>query len=147
MVLRYGVAAVLLGLLLAVLPASADKNDDEPDTVLVQHILIGYKRSIPGKNLDRSRKEARALAEQLLARAEKGEDFDALVKEYTDDQYPGKMLLINDDAPPVSGGTPRSGVVPRFGDVAFGLEVGEVAMAAHHAALSPYGWHLIKRLE
>jgi hypothetical protein len=37
--------------------------------------------------------------------------------------------------------------VARFGDVAFGLAVGEVGLAAYHAATSPYGWHVIKRLE
>jgi parvulin-like peptidyl-prolyl isomerase len=41
----------------------------------------------------------------------------------------------------------RSQVVAKFGDLAFRLEVGEVGLASYHAALSPYGWHVIKRLE
>jgi hypothetical protein len=31
--------------------------------------------------------------------------------------------------------------------VSFRLEVDEIGLASHHAALSPYGWHVIKRLE
>lgn len=142
---RLRMALVLVGCLLATLPVHARK--DEPDKVIVQHILVGFKKSVPGKTLDRTKQQAKALATDLLRRAEEGEDFDALVKEYTDDQYPGKMLLTNKNAPRISGGTMRSQVVARFGDVAFRLEVGEVGMASYHAALSPYGWHVIKRLE
>jgi hypothetical protein len=136
---------VLVGCLLAVLPVHARKG--EPDRVIVQHILIGFKKSVPGKTLDRTKQQAKALAIDLLRRAQEGEDFDALVKEFTDDRYPGKILLTNTDAPRVPDGTMRSQVVPRFGDVAFRLKVGEVGLANYHAALSPYGWHVIKRLE
>ena len=78
---------MLACLLLAGLPIQAKKG--EPDTVVIQHILIGYGKSVPDKKLDRKRSEARDLAESLLRRAEEGEDFDAMVKEYTNDAYPG----------------------------------------------------------
>ena len=136
---------MLACLLLAGLPIQAKKG--EPDTVVIQHILIGYGKSVPDKKIDRKRSEARDLAEELLRRAQEGEDFDAMVKEYTADAYPGIMLLTNDGVNPIRGGTTRSNVVPKFGDVSFQLEVGEIGMAKHHAALSPYGWHIIKRLE
>ena len=145
MISRIGVGMVVACLLLAALPAGAGR--EEPDKVVVQHILIGFKKSVPNKTLERSRKEARALAEHLLDRAEKGEDFDALVKEYTDDQYPGKMLLTNKGASQIRGATTRDQVVAKFGDLSFRLEVGEIGLASHHAALSPFGWHVIKRLE
>jgi foldase protein PrsA len=139
-------AGLALGsMLISVLPLAAAKT--EPDRVVVQHILIGFKKSIAGKTLERSKAEARGLAEELLRRAQKGEDFDALVKEYTNDKYPGKYLLTNKDAPRVSGGMTRQEMVARFGDVAFRLEVGEVGLAEYHAVFSPYGWHVIKRLE
>jgi hypothetical protein len=127
--------------------AGARGKADEPARVVVQHILIGYKRSVPGKVLQRSREQAKALAEELLRRAQGGEDFDALVKQYSDDRYPGKMVLTNTGAPEVAGGTRRDEVVPRFGDVAFSLAVSEIGLSAHHAALSQFGWHVIKRLE
>jgi foldase protein PrsA len=139
------IVAMLACIVLASLPLHA--ATDEPDKVVVQHILIGFKKSVPDQTLERTRKEARALAEQLLRRAQEGEDFDALVKEYTNDQYPGKLLLTNKKVPAVKDGRTRDQVTAKFGDVAFRLEVGEVAMASHHAALSPFGYHIIKRLE
>jgi parvulin-like peptidyl-prolyl isomerase len=47
----------------------------------------------------------------------------------------------------MAGAATRSGMVRAFGDVAFGLAVGEVGMANYSAGGSPYGWHIIKRLE
>ncbi|MFT5049926.1 MAG: peptidyl-prolyl cis-trans isomerase B (cyclophilin B) [Chlamydiales bacterium] len=41
----------------------------------------------------------------------------------------------------------REQMVPAFGDVGFLLEVGEVGLAPFDPAKSPYGWHVIKRLE
>ena len=41
---------------------------------------------------------------------------------------------------------PRAAMVPAFGDVGFGLEVGEVGVAAFDEKASPFGWHVIKRL-
>jgi foldase protein PrsA len=142
---RTRVALVLACFLLAALPLGA--AEDEPDKIVVQHLLIGFKRSVPEKTIDRSKKEARALADQLLRRAQEGESFDDLVKEYTDDRYPGKMILTNTKAPRVPGGTMRNQVVAKFGDVAFRLEVGEISLVNYHAALAPYGWHVVKRLE
>ncbi len=142
--IAWGICAALLWMA----PAAEAAKKDEPSVVVVQHILIGFKRSIPGKKLDRTKSEARGLAEELYERARSaGTDFDALVQEYTDDSHPGILKLTNTDAPLQSGATPRSGVVPRFGDVAFGLEVGEVGLAPYSAATSPFGWHVIKRLE
>jgi foldase protein PrsA len=146
MVSRRTVAWILVLFVLAALPAAAG-HKDEPDKVVVQHILIGFKKSVPNKKLDRKREQARVLALDLFRRAQEGEDFDALVKEYTDDTYPGILLLTNEDAPVLPEATKRSDVVPRFGDVSFELEIGEVGLAKYHAALSPFGWHIIKRLE
>ena len=144
MLRRICVLPVLACLVLAAAPLLAA---DEPDRVVVQHILIGFKKSVPGKTLDRTKREARALADELLRRAQEGEDFSELVKEYTNDAYPGFMILTNKDAPRVPGGTPRNQVVAKFGDLSFRLEVDEIDMVTYHAALSPYGYHIIKRVE
>lgn len=120
---------------------------EEPAEVRVQHILIGFKGSIPGKELGRTKKEARELAERLVALARSGEDFDALVREHTDDRYPGIHVLLNRKAPLRAGAVQREKMVPSFGDVAFALEPGEVGLAGHHAVSCPYGFHVIKRLE
>jgi parvulin-like peptidyl-prolyl isomerase len=41
----------------------------------------------------------------------------------------------------------RDGMVPAFGDVGFPLAVGEIGMADFNPQTSPYGWHIIKRVE
>ena len=143
-------AAWVLVLALAALPAWIDvaaKKEKQPDVVVVQHILISFKGKVDKKkNVTRTKKEAEALAAEVFERA-KTEDFDALVKEYTNDSYPGKYKMTNNGAPRMSGAATRSGMVRAFGDVAFDLAVGEVGMANYSAGACPYGWHIIKRLE
>ncbi len=140
---RTGIPLILFCFLVAIFPAQGK----EPERITVQHILIGFKNSVPNKPQERSKKEAKALAYELLQRAQDGEDFDALVKEYTNDNVPGIMLVTNNGAPRVAGGRTRNQLVPKFGDVAFRLEIGEVGMANFNTAVCPYGWHVIKRLE
>ncbi len=125
------------------------KKPGEPDRVTVQHLLLSFKGAEGSRNSDRSKKETHELAESLLERARAGstEDFDALVKEYTDDRYPGIYVMTNYGTSARGKERDRDAMVPGFGDVAFSLEVGEVGMAHYHAALSPYGYHLIRRLE
>jgi hypothetical protein len=81
-------------MLLAMLPVFVFCNK-EPDRVTVQHILIAFKGSIPKEDVTRTRPEAELLAKEVFERAKKGEDFDALVKEYTDDEYPGIYKMSN----------------------------------------------------
>lgn len=45
------------------------------------------------------------------------------------------------------GAMGRQQMVQGFGDVGFSLEVGEVGIAAYDAVKSPYGWHVIRRVE
>jgi len=144
---RHLISWILLVVWIGGIPALQAGRKDEPDTVVVQHILIGFKKSVPGKKLERTKKEAQVLAEQLLERALAGEDFDAMVQEYTDDQYPGIYRLTNRDAPLLQDARKRSEMVANFGAVSFQLEVGEVGLAKFHGGNSPYGWHVIKRLE
>jgi hypothetical protein len=145
---RWAVFSLAVAMLAGSLVQAGRK--DEPDQVTVQHILIGYKRTVPNKKLDRTKAEAKALAEELTNRARTLEDpaeFTALVEEYTDDSAPGIYILINDGAPAARGTRKRRDMVAAFGDVAFELEVGEAGLAKYHAGNSPYGWHVILRLE
>ena len=123
------------------------KKQEEPKYITVQHILIGFKGSLRGKPITRSREEAAQMAKGLLERAKGGEDFGALVKEYTDDSFPGIYKMANKGVPTTSGVYSRTRMVPAFGDVGFPLAVGETGMASHDPRKSPYGWHVIKRLE
>lgn len=123
------------------------KPAKEPERVQVQHILIGFKGSVPGKPITRTMEEAKALAYQILERARKGEDFGALVREFTDDRPPGVYAMSNNGVTPNPGEYARSGMVPAFGNVGFAISVGNIGIADHDPKTSPYGWHVIKRVK
>jgi parvulin-like peptidyl-prolyl isomerase len=118
-----------------------------PDHIQVQHILIGFQGSVPGKTITRTREESQKLAADVLARAKKGEDFGALVKEYTNDAFPGIYEMNNTGVAPAPGEFPRTKMVKGFGDVSFSLKVGEIGMASYDSQASPFGWHIVKRLK
>jgi peptidyl-prolyl cis-trans isomerase C len=135
---------------LAALPVlSAIQDKAEPDHVTVQHILIAFRGSIPDPKVTRSQAEAETLALQIFERAKAGEDFDAMVKTYTNDSYPGIYRMSNRNVAPDTAKRefPRGRMVKAFGDVSFGLEVGGVGMAPYDRVTSVFGWHIIKRLE
>lgn len=137
-------AAVVLSL--SALPGLAKKKA-EPDTVVVQHILIGIKGKVRGKDVTRNKKEAQALADELYRRALDGEDFGKLVEEYTDDRVPGIMRVTNKGEPTRADSFERDQLALGFGDTAFRLEVGEIGLVKYSYASSPFGYHIIKRLE
>jgi hypothetical protein len=144
-------AACLVVLGLLILPAlSRPQPAAEPERVTVQHILLAFKGSIPGdQKVTRSREDAERLALQIFERAKAGEDFAAMVRMYTNDSYPGIYKMTNRGVVPDKSKQEysRTGMVPAFGDVSFGLEVGGVGLAVYDPARSKYGWHIIKRLE
>ena len=119
----------------------------EPDHIKVQHILISFEGRLPGRKIARTREEAKTLAYAVLQRAQDGEDYEALVKEYTDDQAPGIYAMSNKDVEPGQGEYPRTRMVGAFGNVGFVLQVGEIGIADFDLGTSPYGWHIVKRIE
>ncbi len=125
----------------------------EPDYIKVQHCLLGFKDAVgfrgnaPAKAAKRTREEAEKLALDLFARAQDGEDFDAMVKEHTDDSHPGIYGMSNTGKPQKANYYPRQGMVAAFGDTGFPLQVGEVGIAVYDTQKSPYGWHIVKRIE
>ncbi|MCJ7642959.1 MAG: peptidyl-prolyl cis-trans isomerase [Candidatus Aminicenantes bacterium] len=120
----------------------------EPEHVTVQHILIAFQGTIPDAGITRSLTDAQKLAQELLMRARQGEDFDALVRQYTNDAYPGIYSMANAGTAPDAANQEfsRTRMVKAFGDVGFGLKVGEIGMAVYDHVTSKYGWHIIKRL-
>ena len=127
---------------------------DQPDQITVQHILIGFRGSVPGKPITRSQTEAENLANEILKAAQRGDDFDTLVKEHTDDSHPGIYQMANFGLPGdlspaqvVDKVFPRSGMVGAFGDTGFPLEVGQIGLAPYDPKKSKYGWHVIKRIK
>ena len=130
-----------------------DENG-EPAYITVQHCLIGFKGSVGNKPIARTKEEAEALAHKLFEQAKNGADFDKIVKEYTDDSPPGIYRMANAGHPAdMSSRDPskmvfqRSGMVPAFGNTGFPLSVGEVGLAEYSSIESPYGWHIIKRID
>jgi len=120
----------------------------EPDRIKVQHILIGAKGTVPGKNITRTMDEAKTLAYQIADRARGGESFDELVKANTDDAYPGIYGMANRGVTPSAQNEyGRDNMVPAFGNVGFKLAVGEIGVADFDPTTSPYGYHVIKRVE
>jgi parvulin-like peptidyl-prolyl isomerase len=144
----------IIPLMVLILCASCQKQAEdvvvkEPDRVTVQHILISFKGSDPRITVTRTREEAEKLAHEIFERAKKGENFDGLVKEFTDDQHPGIYKMSNFDVPPQTDQEEysRSGMVKSFGDVSFKLPVNGIGMAEYDPDNSKYGWHIIKRLK
>jgi hypothetical protein len=123
------------------------KPDVLPQHVQVQHILIGFAGSVPGKAITRSKEEAKTLAYQILERARKGEDFDELVRKYTDDSPPGIYGMAGAGVAPAAGEYSRGGMVPAFGNVGFSISPGNIGIADYDPTASPFGWHIIKRLK
>jgi len=130
----------------------------EPDRITVQHILIAFDGALgfqggnplPEKAKGRTQEQARTLAYDLLNRANAGEDFSAMVTEFTDDQPPGIYSMANNGVPTqVPTGTEteysRGGMVPAFGNVGFRLQVGQIGISDYDTTKSPYGYHIIKR--
>jgi len=142
-------ASLALIVLTALAALAAVQDKPEPERVTVQHILIAFKGSLPDPKVTRSKDDAEKLALQIFERAKAGEDFDAMVKTYTNDSYPGIYKMSNRDVTPDASKREfsRTRMVKGFGDVSFGLEVGGVGLAVYDPAASKYGWHIIKRLE
>lgn len=178
---------------------------DVPTVIEVQHILISFK-GIPRVNAARSQSEAETLAQEILGRAQAGEDFVALLKQYSDDPVqpgdvsPGvyrmteagytdplifagmveRMAGMNAALAPLEAkvrageannqiwvaevkkgygpaklgeflqttiSMPREDMAPAFGNVGFALKVGEIGLAPYDKTTSPFGIHIIKRLQ
>jgi peptidyl-prolyl cis-trans isomerase C/foldase protein PrsA len=114
--------------------------------ITVQHILISFQGA--GTAATRTQAEAKTLATDIFDRAKKGEDFDKLVTDFTDDSPPGIYKMANSGiAPTEADEYSRDGMVPAFGNVGFALNVGEIGMADYDPTTSPYGWHIIKRIK
>jgi len=122
----------------------------ETDRVRVQHILLAFQGTLSEKKSSRTREEAETLAKALYERALKGEDFDALVKEFTDHKYPGVYDIVNFGVPYDSADQevlPRDQISKSFGDVAFSLKGSGIGLVTYDPVAAKYGWHIIKRLK
>jgi parvulin-like peptidyl-prolyl isomerase len=105
-----------------------------PGTVRASHILVSYK-GVAQTSATRSKAEALKLAQDLLARAKKGEAFETLAKQYS-------------DCPSAKDGGDlgffRQGqMVPPFDKAAFSLKPGQMSDIVE----TQFGYHIIKRVQ
>ena len=118
-------------------PLTPVETAGQPTEISARHLLVSYKgalRASPG--IGRSKAEAKARAEEAQKRAVAGEDFVALVKQYSDE--PGAAERGGD-----LGKFDRSSMVPAFGNAAFALKVGGISAVVE----TQFGYHVILRTE
>jgi peptidyl-prolyl cis-trans isomerase C len=102
---------------------------DAPEMVRASHILVAVRRDAPPEDV----MAAETKINDLAARVKKGESFEALAKQYSDDpnakETAGDLDYFS-----------RERIMPEFADAAFKLKVGEVSAPVQ----TQFGFHLIK---
>ena len=126
-----------------------NKNSESlPQRVKVQSILIGFKGSLPGKEIERSKEEAQKLAQDIFEKSKgQGADFGSLVVSHSDDMVPGVFELTNDAENKKTDQFLKSEFFKAWADKAFELKVGEVAYIPYEENQAAYGFYILKRLE
>lgn len=110
---------------------------ERPETARAAHILIltadkATQQPVPAAK----KKELEQLAKRLKERADKGEDFAKLAKEFSED--PGSKEK-GGELPPFA----RGDMVPEFETAAFSLKTNQVSDVVE----TRYGFHIIKLLQ
>lgn len=148
MILALGLAFVSCKSKMASDSSSALLVKQKASRVKIQHVLISFGDLLPGKTIQRTLEEAEKLAQEVLKKSKlPGADFEALVKEYSDDRAPG-IYFLSDRGQELEGDDiPRDQMVKDFGDMSFSLNVNEVGLVMYNKESSPFGFHVIKRLE
>ena len=120
---------------------SSDILAREPlaNSAMVKHILIGWNDGSDGPKDDRakkrSKKDAEDLVKSLMTQLKGGADFDAMMKQYSEDPGSagsGRAYAVAPDAQ----------LVIEFKQLGLRLKVGEVGVVQ-----SDYGFHIMKRTE
>lgn len=108
---------------------------EPPSEIRIQHVLIAYKGAKDAaKTTQRSKEDAKKLAEEVRKKAIEGADFAELAKQHSDDEGSRERLGS-------LGKVKRETLVKPVADAAFALSVDAISEVVE----SPYGFHVIKR--
>lgn len=115
-----------------------DFLEEYSDKWRVQHILISTQEQTDEEGNTtpaRSDEEAQKLVKEIIAKLDKGEDFDSLIEEYNEDPGMSKGNYY------VFG---TGEMVPEFEEASANLKVGEYTK---EGVKTDYGYHIIKKYE
>ncbi|MFT3766582.1 MAG: peptidylprolyl isomerase [Minicystis sp.] len=117
--------------------ASRARFSGEPPKITVKHVLVKYKGAKKAdEKLARTRAEACLRAIEARDKIRSGEDFDAIVKNYSDEAGAAtRNGLI--------GAIERKDVAKKFADAAFELKPNEMSDVVE----TEFGFHVIMRTE
>lgn len=119
------------------LPTASTDDAGPPKRIGARHVLIQWMGSERApSNVVRTRDQALATAQQVLARAKAGDDFARLAVEYSDE--PGASARGGS-----LGRFGRGAMVPAFEEAVFKLQVGEISGIVE----TGFGFHVIQRTE
>ncbi len=119
----------------------------DPQHIAVRYILIGFKGSVPGVIITRSKDEAEVLANEVYTRAVGGEDFVDLTETYSDSPSQDTVYAANYGVMLRLGEYQRNTLAKAFGDCAFSLVPDSIGLAPWDSTNSSFGWYVIERIE
>lgn len=115
---------------------------ERPEMVRVQHILLMTMDPATRQPLGAAQQQAkRKQIDDLLKRARAGEDFTALVKQYSED--PGSKDAGGEYTFARASADPSHAMVPEFEAAAFSMQTNQIS----DVVTTQYGYHIIKLLE